>query len=256
MNNEKKIVSSYRLGDLYYNLLYDTDKDEILEKHPNTIASDYISSEEKGLEVITNIILTYVEKNKHLLPNDIENSTVVHLRLGDVIAGNEWHEKIKRPIEIEFYRNIEPTQNTYVIGKPFFAKTSSNNYDECIKSSDEYRETIISELNARYFDGGHADIDLCCAIKCKRFVQGRGYFSSLIVEVRKKLNLENIETSVTVEKPKKKKVALISTFCNNEEKVNILKDNISKIKNVVKTELVYLCFTNFFDFSYCLISKK
>lgn len=232
MNKEKNLVSSYRLGDLYYNLLYESDKVEILQNHPNTVACDYISSDEKGIDGITNIILRYVEQNKHLLPEDIEDSTVVHLRLGDVIAGNEWHEKIKRPIEIEFYKNIEPTQNTYVIGKPFFAKTSSNNYDECLTSSDEYKETIIRELNAKYFDGGHADIDLCCAIKCKRFVQGRGYFSSLIVEVRKKLNLENIETSVTTEKPKKKKVALISTFCDNEEKVNTLKDNIDKVKNL------------------------
>jgi len=232
MDKEKKLISSYRLGDLYYNLLYDNDKDEIIEKHANTIASDYILSDEKGIETITNIILKHVEKNKNLLPEDIETSTDVHLRLGDVISGNEWHEKIKRPIDVDFYKNIEPTENTYVIGKPFFAKTSSSNYDECIKSSDEYRETIIRELNAKYFDGGHADIDLCCAIKCKRFVQGRGYFSSLIVEVRKKLNLENIETSATIEESKKKKVALINTFCNNEEKVNILKDNINKIKNL------------------------
>ena len=76
----------------------------------------------------------------------------------------------------------------------FFAKTSSNNYDECIKLSNQYLQDVITSLNADHFDSGIADIDLCCAIKAKLFIQGKGFFSKLIVEIRKKLNLNNIET--------------------------------------------------------------
>ena len=39
-----------------------------------------------------------------------------------------------------------------------------------------------------------ADLDLCCTVKSKVFVQGKGFFSQLIVEIRKKLNLQCITT--------------------------------------------------------------
>ena len=55
---------------------------------------------------------------------------------------------------------------------------------------------VITELQAEYFDSGNADIDLYCAIKSKIFIQGKGYFSKLIVEIRKRLNLYCIETAV------------------------------------------------------------
>jgi hypothetical protein len=51
-------------------------------------------------------------------------------------------------------------------------------------------------LRAEYFDSGNADIDLYCAVKSKIFIQGKGYFSKLIVEIRKRLNLYCIETAV------------------------------------------------------------
>jgi hypothetical protein len=54
---------------------------------------------------------------------------------------------------------------------------------------------VINELHAEHFNSNNADIDLCCAIKSKLFIQGRGFFSKLIVEIRKKLNLDNIETT-------------------------------------------------------------
>ena len=77
----------------------------------------------------------------------------------------------------------------------FFAKTSSNNYEECINLLNEYLQNVINELDAEYFNSGNADIDLYCGIKSKIFIQGRGYFSKLIVEIRKKLNLKSIETT-------------------------------------------------------------
>jgi hypothetical protein len=133
-----------------------------------------------------------------LLPKDIEESTVIHLRLGDVIAGSEWHEKLKRPIRKDYIKFLLEGDNNkkYVMGKCFFAKTSSTNYEDCIKYSNIYLQNVINELNAEHFDSGNTDIDLCCAVKSKVFLQGRGFFSKLILEIRKKLNLKNIETSV------------------------------------------------------------
>jgi hypothetical protein len=186
-------ISSYRLGDLYYSLISLEDQQILASEHPETIGANYALSKSKGLGAITNIVLECIEKNKHLLPKDIENSTVIHLRLGDVVGGIEMHEKIKRPLDLDYYKNLNLQQNIYIIGKSFFAKTSSPNYKECIELSEIYKENIISGLHAKHFDGGHADVDLCCAIKCKRFVQGKGYFSNLIVEIRENLNLENIK---------------------------------------------------------------
>jgi hypothetical protein len=202
----KTIISTYRLGDLVLLQLSQEEKKEILIDHPNTIGSKYIIEKNKNIHIqnidlFTKIVQEYIEKNKEVLPKDIENSTVIHLRLGDVIAGNEWHEKLKRPLDINsIIKSIQSNSKNkdnkkYILGKCFFTKCSSINYDECITLSNNYLEEVINSLNAEHFDSGNADIDLCCAIKAKLFVQGKGYFSKLIVETRKKLNLENIETN-------------------------------------------------------------
>lgn len=82
----------------------------------------------------------------------------------------------------------------YIIGKCFFAKTSSMNTEECIAKSNEYLESVVTELQAEYFDSGNADLDLCCAVNAKVFVQGKGFFSKLIVEIRNQLGKHNILT--------------------------------------------------------------
>jgi len=196
------MISSYRLGDLVFLDLEENEKNEILMEHPNSIGSKYILEKRNNtscnnIDLITKIIMEQIEENLHFLPKNITDSTLIHLRLGDVVAGNEWHEKIKRPLEVDYIKSLVSNDNNpkYVIGKCFFARPSSTNYEECINKSNEYLHNVVNELQAEYFNSGNADIDLCCGVKSKLFVQGRGYFSKLIVEIRKKLNLSSIETS-------------------------------------------------------------
>ena len=199
------MISSYRLGDLFFLGLYESEKDELLREHPNSIGSKYILEKIKNnghsnIDTITKIVLEHIEQNLDFLPKDITDSTLIHLRLGDVVAGNQGHEKDKRPLTVAYIKSLvaNDTNKKYIIGKPFFAKPSSTNYDECINSSNEYLQNLINEVRGEHFNSGNADIDLCCAIKSKLFIQGRGFFSKLIVEIRKKLNLNNIETTVHV----------------------------------------------------------
>jgi len=196
-------VSSYRLGDLVFleECMTKDEINEILVEHPNSIGSKYFlkknNSSSSNINIITEIVLEEIEKNLEFLPKDISNSTVIHLRLGDVIAGNAWHEKLKRPLKIDYIKSLleNNSDKNYVIGKCFFAKTSSTNYEECVNLSNEYLHNVINELSAEYFNSDNADVDLCCAVKSKLFIQGRGYFSLLIAEIRKKLNLPVIETT-------------------------------------------------------------
>ena len=51
----------------------------------------------------------------------------------------------------------------------------------------------MAELQAEHLNTDDADLDLCVAVKSKLFVQGKGNYSNIIVNIRKKLNLENIE---------------------------------------------------------------
>jgi hypothetical protein len=147
------------------------------------------------IDLITNIVLEYIQQNQEHMPKDILESTLIHLRLGDVIAGNEWHELEKRPLDVTYLKSLvaHDANKKYVIGKCFFAKPSSTNYDECIAKSNEYLQSVINELQAEHFDSGNADVDLCCAVLSKLFIQGKGYFSKLIVDIRKRLELPCIE---------------------------------------------------------------
>jgi hypothetical protein len=199
-------LSSYRLGDLVLLQLKEEEKDEILRDHPDSIASEYILETRKiknklnmnqKIDLITKIALKHSEKYKDLYPEDIKNSVLLHLRLGDVVSGTHYSEKSKRPLSIDYLKKIAPkNMKLYIIGKPFFAKPSSTNYEECIINSQKYLENALTTLNGTHFIGNNADIDLCCALKSKYFIQGKGYFSKLIVEIRKKLKLFNVETNV------------------------------------------------------------
>lgn len=195
------MISSYRLGDLVLLNLNETEINEILTEHPDSIGSRFILEKRKdylrdNIETIAEVVLKYIEEISDKLPNDISESTLIHLRLGDVVAGNTWHEKIKRPLSVEHIKSlVSENDKKYVIGNCFFAKTSSSNYEECIVLSNEYLKNVISKLGATHFNSGNADIDLCCGVKSKLFIQGRGFFSKLIVEIRKRLNLPSIETT-------------------------------------------------------------
>ena len=196
------MISSYRLGDLVLLSLSENEQNEILTDYPNSIGSKYILEKRNNnclnnIDLITKIVMDNIEQNMDLLPKNITESTIIHLRLGDVVAGNEWHEKIKRPLEVDYIKSLvtNDINPKYVIGKCFFAKPSSTNYEECINLSNQYLHNLLNEIEAEHFNSGNADVDLYCAVKSKIFIQGRGFFSKLIVEIRKKLNLNSIETT-------------------------------------------------------------
>ena len=183
--------SNYRLGYIIIQGMQCVDiESDILNEHPNTIGSDYILSHDKSNRILlaTQIVLKHIQRyEQHLFPQDIEDSTVIHLRLGDAMGGR------LRPFEPSWYQSIIPDGNVYVIGKCHFGKGQcSTNYDEC-KLSKSYMENILNLFKATHFDGGHPDIDLCFAVKAKLFVQGRGFYSKLIVEVRRCIGLKSIE---------------------------------------------------------------
>ncbi len=199
-------LSNYRLGDLiYYPGLFDNELlNKIINDYPNSFAHKYIINKSihniDNLKLISIIVFDFIEKNRNLFPDDIEYSTVIHLRLGDVIAGNTWHEKTKRPLEINQLKELlnNDTNKKYVIGKPFYCNNSSTNYDECNAASNKYLNDVLNEFNATHLNNDNADIDLCCGVLAKNFLQGRGFFSKVIVEIRKKLNLPVIEIATTI----------------------------------------------------------
>jgi hypothetical protein len=199
------MLSSYRLGDLILLNLNEDEIEEMMSDFPTSFGSKYVlekrkNPSENNVDIITRIVLEHIDAIEQTapLPSDISDIIMIHLRLGDVMAGTTRHELQKRPLSINHLKQLVQSDETkkYVMGKCFFAKPSSTNYEECIVHSNLYLQSVLRELNAEHFDSGNADIDLCCAVKAKLFIQGRGYFSKLIVEIRKKMNLPNIETEV------------------------------------------------------------
>jgi hypothetical protein len=195
------MISYYRLGDLVLLNLDENSKNNILQHHPNSIGSYFINIIRNGtnlsnIDILYNLVQDYIKDHQNLFPKDISESTVIHLRLGDVIGGDQWHEKLKRPLDENYLKSVleNDTNTKYVIGKCFFAVTSSNNYDKSIEMSNNYLRKVLELLNAKHIVSDNADYDLCCGVQAKLFVQGKGYFSKLIVELRKKMNKESIET--------------------------------------------------------------
>lgn len=198
------MLSYYRLGDLVIQELSQDDKQKILINNPNTFGSNFIleyynnNYNNSKINIFSKIVLDNIDNYKDFYPDNIENSTLIHVRLGDVVSGNLLEHLIKRPFEVEYIKSLlkNDFNNKYVMGKCFFPYEESLNYEESINKSNSYLQNVINELGATYFSSGNADIDLCCAIKAKLFVQGRGFYSKLIVEVRKHLNLPCIEVDV------------------------------------------------------------
>lgn len=204
------MTSCYRLGDLIVcNHLSESDMDAILKEHPNSLGSKYILHKRNNIlkenidridfriDIITKLVLDHIEQNLELLPKNITDSTVIHLRLGDVMCGNAWHEKAKRPLTVDHLKSSVANNNNpkYVIGKCHFGRQGQHpNYEESVKLSAQYLDNVTNELEATHFNSGDPDIDLCCAVKSKLFIQGRDVYSELIGEIRKKLNLECIKT--------------------------------------------------------------
>jgi hypothetical protein len=206
-------TSSYRLGDLVIlSNLTDHEKTQLCLEYPKSFGYDYIQLNlpttiftkniENNIKHITEIVLNFIKNNPRLFPNDIEDSVVIHTRIGDVVAGANLHEIEKRPYDIAFLKSIfkiytNPYSNIYVIGKCHFGNTTFDisKYSECLLLSEKYLNDVINEFKAIHFNSGNADIDLCCAVKSKLFIQGKGNYSKLILEIRKYLNLESIITN-------------------------------------------------------------
>ena len=193
-------ISSYRLGDLVNGLLIKKDRRKLMSEHPNSIAAKFFNEkqndpERESMDILKDIVLQECEKNIDKFPKDIADSTVIHLRLGDVVAGHNWHEKEKRPLPVTHLKEVllNDKNKKYVIGKCFFASPSSKNFKQCIDASNKYLNEVMAELQAEHLNTDDADLDLCVAVKSKLFVQGKGNYSNIIVNIRKKLNLENIE---------------------------------------------------------------
>ena len=195
------MISSYRLGDLVLLGFNDDETNTLLLEYPNSVGSKYILEKRNNpdinnIDTITKIVLEYMDNTILNLPNDISESTVIHLRLCDVVSGNNWHklEHIHIPFPVDYIKSqlINYSNKKYVIGKSFFVVPSPTNCEECINLSNQYLQTVISELQATHFNSLNADIDLCCAINSKLFIQGKGGYSQLIVDIRTKLNRNNI----------------------------------------------------------------
>ena len=122
-NNSLNIMtSSYRLGDLVIlSNLTDNEKNQLCLDHPTSIGYDYIKLNlrtilfsndiENNIKHITEIVLNFIKNNFELFPENIEDSIVIHTRIGDVVAGINSFEIEKRPFDIPYLKSILKSTN-------------------------------------------------------------------------------------------------------------------------------------------------
>lgn len=203
------MLSFYRLCDLVLQELTAEEQMKIVDEHPDSLGSKYIllgnkSSKKERFDTFVNMVLQCIEENKNILPTKIENSTVLHIRIGDSLNGTRRSEKMLKPFEIEYLKTLIPDDHNklYVIGKQHYQKDLSyNNYTKTLHQSNMYLLDVMSNLNAIHYNGGNPDIDLCCAVKAKYFIQGKGMYSLLIMQIRNELNIKRVQDYFLINKP-------------------------------------------------------
>lgn len=86
-------LSHYRLGDLILLELNSKDINDLYNNHPNTLGSTFVNERYINRDVklnkinhFKNIVLKYMENEIFSFPHDLEKSTIIHLRLGDVVV--------------------------------------------------------------------------------------------------------------------------------------------------------------------------
>ena len=162
--------------------------------------------------------------------------------MGDVVGGQIWHERGRRPFHINHLNDLIENdikngniyENRYIIGKCHFGENCSNNYDECIELSNKYLNNCLELFKANHLKNEDADLDLCCALLSKKFLQGRGCYSQLIVALRKRLNLEcinNIDYQNLIQE----------TNDTNNKIQNIYKYSYKSLKNQLNIMIYHFC---------------
>jgi hypothetical protein len=102
-------VEKNRLGDSTFLNVQQYEQELILKEHPIWFGSKHILGKRNNnncdnIDIITKIVLEQMDQNLDRLPLDISESIVIHLRLGDVVAGHQLHEKVKRPLSVDYLK--------------------------------------------------------------------------------------------------------------------------------------------------------
>ena len=95
---------SYRLGDLLHNNLHYTERLRLYKENPNSIGGRYIRhvggvAKSRMINFTALLIVVHETCNKSCIPQN--QTTSIHLRVGDVVCGSHWHEINKRPLEVK-----------------------------------------------------------------------------------------------------------------------------------------------------------
>lgn len=230
-------VDHYRIGDLlkgYGNLpmignnVSLTLKDGILNKHPNTLAYEFIKRnknnnyndynqiiDEKKLsdnyKLLNQIIIEKI-KNEKINIDNVKNTAVVHLRVGDILDDPNYKNS-KDKLLHKFNKNIPDDEasystkllpNWYIRSKDYYLKQISKLKQKNIKNiiiiagshinigNYELSTFYINLVKKLFEDNGfnvklrlanHPDDDIILVSQSKYFIPAQGSYSQLLSEV-------------------------------------------------------------------------
>ena len=170
---------TYRLGDGYFGLLSKGAERDIIKRYPNSILTKYLQRASGNMDSTSMRMILKETCPKYVYPNG--RYIAIHLRTGDVICGNRWHEINKRPYNPSYFKKYSNHSNVYIFSKPFFSAHSSK---PCVKESDAYIKTVLKKTRGTLFVSVNADHAFCVMVKAHEFIPGKGYFSKTIQSLR------------------------------------------------------------------------
>lgn len=164
---------------------------DIQKAYPNSLVTKYLQYS----NVPSNYTALEIALAEVCPKNLRETNILIHLRLGDVVCGQSWHEAMKRPFPVEVLaKALEPYGAGYKKIGLCYDITQSSISSNCDQESREY----IAKIKRRfpqafhYYPNAFADIHFCAMMNVPLFVAGRGFFSRSIIEARAQRGLPSL----------------------------------------------------------------
>ena len=178
------INSAYCLGDVIRYHPHDTLLTATLSQYPNSIGALYIK--ETDLQNDFDALTKVATK---VCGDEMSDTVAVHVRAGDVLCVPEFRTPAPVAQLREAFFQLSDSEHGNIV---IFHGDHVGVNNACREKNQKYIHELALALNAKIAEPASADDHFCQMVNAVSFVQGKGGYSEMIGQVRKKLGRKTI----------------------------------------------------------------